>query len=44
MNQLAEPTPTVAIDQKVNNAPRHVFLFSGHMVDAPQSLAGALSA
>ena len=35
MNQLSEPTPTVAIDQKENNAPRQVFLFSGHMVDAP---------
>jgi len=34
MNQLSEPTPTVAIDQKENNAPRQVFLFSGHMVDA----------
>jgi hypothetical protein len=35
MNQLAEQIPTVAIDQKENNAPRQVFLFSGHMVDAP---------
>src|SRR4029450_14072272 len=34
MNQLSEQTPTVAIDQKENNAPRQVFLFSGHMVDA----------
>ena len=35
MNQLSEQTPTVAIDQKENTAPRQVFLFSGHMVDAP---------
>ena len=34
MNQLSEQTPTVAIDQKENNAPRQVFLFSGHMVHA----------
>ena len=32
MNQLSEQT--LAIDQKENNAPRQVFLFSGHMVDA----------
>jgi hypothetical protein len=35
MNQLLEQTPTVAIDQKEDTAPRQVFLFSGHMVDAP---------
>jgi hypothetical protein len=35
MNQLSEQTPTVAIDQKEDTAPRQVFLFSGHMVDAP---------
>ena len=35
MNQLAEQNPTVVNDQKENNAPRQVFLFSGHMVDAP---------
>jgi len=34
MDQLSEQTPTIAIDQKENNAPRQVFLFSGHMVDA----------
>ena len=35
MNQLSEQAPTVAIDHKENTAPRRVFLFSGHMVDAP---------
>ena len=35
MNQLSEQAPTVAIDYKENTAPRRVFLFSGHMVDAP---------
>src|SRR5512135_590986 len=34
MNQLSEQNPTVAIDQKEYNAPRQVFLFSGHMIDA----------
>jgi hypothetical protein len=35
MKQLSEHTPPVAIDQKADNAPRQVFLFSGHMVDEP---------
>ena len=35
MNQLAEQIPTVAIDQMEESAPRRVFLFSGHMIDAP---------
>jgi hypothetical protein len=35
MNQLSEQTRTAAIDQKEDTAPRQVFLFSGHMVDAP---------
>ena len=35
MNQLSEQTPAVAIDRTENNVPRQVFLFSGHMIDAP---------
>ena len=35
MNQLSEQTPAMAIDRRENNAPGHVFLFSGHMIDAP---------
>jgi hypothetical protein len=35
MNQLSEQTPAMAIDRTENTAPRHVFLFSGHMIDAP---------
>src|SRR6266705_2201530 len=35
MNQLLEQIPAVAIDWTENSAPRQVFLFSGHMVDAP---------
>jgi len=35
MNQLSEQTPAMAIDRTENNAPRQVFLFSGHMIDAP---------
>jgi hypothetical protein len=37
MNQLLEQTPAaaVAIDQKADTGPCQVFLFSGHMVDAP---------
>ena len=34
MNQLAEKTPTLAVDRWENAAPRQVFLFSGHMIDA----------
>jgi hypothetical protein len=34
MNQLSEQIPSVAIDQEENTAPRRVFLFSGHMIDA----------
>lgn len=34
MNQLAEQIPTVATDQVIISAPRQVFLFSGHMIDA----------
>lgn len=34
MNQLAELIPTVATDQEIISAPRQVFLFSGHMIDA----------
>jgi hypothetical protein len=34
MNQLSEQTPTEAVDHGENTA-RQVFLFSGHMVDAP---------
>jgi hypothetical protein len=35
MNQLAVQTPAMAVDQMEINEPRQVFLFSGHMVDAP---------
>jgi hypothetical protein len=40
MNRFSEQTLTAAIDQKEETAPRQVFLFSvflfsGHMVDAP---------
>jgi hypothetical protein len=35
MNQLSEQTPAMAIDRTENNVPRQVFLFSGHMIDAP---------
>ena len=35
MNQLAVRTPAVAIDQMEISEPRQVFLFSGHMIDAP---------
>jgi len=35
MNQLAVQTPALATDQLEINEPRQVFLFSGHMVDAP---------
>ena len=35
MNQLAVQTPTLATDQLENSEPQQVFLFSGHMVDAP---------
>jgi hypothetical protein len=34
MNQLSEQTLSVAIAQKESTAPRRVFLFSGHMIDA----------
>ena len=34
MNQLAELIPMVATDQEIISAPRQVFLFSGHMIDA----------
>ena len=34
MNQLAEQILTVATDQEIISAPRQVFLFSGHMIDA----------
>ncbi|MGZ8485373.1 MAG: hypothetical protein ACXW6R_15715 [Candidatus Binatia bacterium] len=34
MNQLAELMPTVATDQEFISAPRQVFLFSGHTIDA----------
>ena len=34
MIQLAEQTATVATDQEIISAPRQVFLFSGHMIDA----------
>jgi hypothetical protein len=34
MNQLAEQIITVATDQEIISAPRQVFLFSGHMIDA----------
>ena len=35
MNRLSEPMPNVAIDLNKNTRLRQVFLFSGHMVDAP---------
>ncbi|MGZ8518754.1 MAG: hypothetical protein ACXWX7_01135 [Candidatus Binatia bacterium] len=34
MNQLAELMPTVATDHEFISAPRQVFLFSGHTIDA----------
>jgi len=34
MNQLSEQTSIVAVEQMESSAPRRVFLFSGHMVDA----------
>ena len=40
MNQLAVQTPVLATDALEISEPRQVFLFSGHMVDAPdRSLA-----
>ena len=44
MNQLAEQTATVATDQEIISAPRQVFLFSGHMIDAADHSPSALSA
>ena len=35
MNQLAVQSAAVSIDQMEIGEPRQVFLFSGHMVDAP---------
>jgi hypothetical protein len=35
MNQLAVLTPSLAIDLMEESRPRQVFLFSGHLVDAP---------
>jgi hypothetical protein len=36
MNSFSEQTAAVAVDQNEASAPLRVFLFSGHMVDAPE--------
>jgi hypothetical protein len=36
MNSFSEQTAAVAVDQNEATAPLQVFLFSGHMVDAPE--------